>query len=247
MKDNFQLAKVSNSHTLEEFSILRVERKILDPLLDESTSEENRGKYMAFTESNSAPVQHLQSLQNAGLTHFHMLPANDIATIREDDASRVDITDTVGKLCSVNAQAPVCGIENDSATLLEVLQSYSPSTTDAQALVESMRAYDGFNWGYDPHHFAAPEGSYATDPEGEARIVEMRAMNQALHEMGLRVVLDVVYNHTASSGLFDNSVLDKVVPGYYQRLNEISVFLVDECCSFCSKEFGNEKTKLDAA
>ena len=199
-------------------------------ILDESTSEENRGKYMAFTESNSAPVQHLQSLQNAGLTHFHMLPANDIATIREDEASRVDITDTVGKLCSVNAQAPVCGIENDNATLLEVLQSYSPSTTDAQALVESMRAYDGFNWGYDPHHFAAPEGSYATDPDGETRIVEMRAMNQALHEMGLRVVLDVVYNHTASSGLYDNSVLDKVVPGYYQRLSETTGRIENSTC-----------------
>lgn len=199
-------------------------------ILDESTSPENRGKYMAFTESNSVPVQHLQSLQDAGLTHFHMLPANDIATIREDEESRVDITDTVARLCSVNAQAPVCGVEDDNSTLLEVLQSYSPETTQAQALVESMRAYDGFNWGYDPHHFAAPEGSYATDPDGETRIVEMRAMNQALHEMGLRVVLDVVYNHTASSGLFDNSVLDKVVPGYYQRLSETTGRIENSTC-----------------
>jgi len=199
-------------------------------ILDESTSPENRGKYMAFTESNSVPVQHLQGLQNAGLTHFHMLPANDIATIREDAQSRVDNTDTVAKLCSLNSEAPVCGVESDSATLLEVLQSYSPDTTQAQALVESMRGLDGFNWGYDPHHFAAPEGSYATDPEGEARIVEMRAMNQALHEMGLRVVLDVVYNHTASSGLFDNSVLDKVVPGYYQRLNETTGRIENSTC-----------------
>ncbi|WP_338520217.1 alpha-1,6-glucosidase domain-containing protein [Alteromonas gracilis] len=159
-----------------------------------------------------------------------MLPANDIATIREDEESRVDITDTVARLCSVNAQASVCGVENDNSTLLEVLQSYSPETTQAQALVESMRAYDGFNWGYDPHHFAAPEGSYATDPDGETRIVEMRAMNQALHQMGLRVVLDVVYNHTASSGLFDNSVLDKVVPGYYQRLSETTGRIENSTC-----------------
>ncbi|MDY6976401.1 MAG: pullulanase-type alpha-1,6-glucosidase [Pseudomonadota bacterium] len=199
-------------------------------ILDESTSPENRGKYMAFTESNSVPVKHLQSLQNAGLTHFHMLPANDIATIREDAESRVDVTDTVARLCSLNAEAPVCSVENDNSTLLDVLKSYSPDTTQAQALVESMRGFDGFNWGYDPHHFAAPEGSYATDPDGEARIVEMRAMNQALHEMGLRVVLDVVYNHTASSGLFDNSVLDKVVPGYYQRLNETTGRIENSTC-----------------
>ncbi len=199
-------------------------------ILDESTSPEHRGKYMAFTESNSVPVQHLQTLQNAGLTHFHMLPANDIATIPEDAQSRVDITDTVGRLCSVNAAAPVCGTENNNTTLFDVLEGYSPGTTQAQALVESMRAYDGFNWGYDPHHFAAPEGSYATDPDGTARIVEMRAMNQALHEMGLRVVLDVVYNHTASSGLYDKSVLDKVVPGYYQRLNEITGRIENSTC-----------------
>lgn len=199
-------------------------------ILDDSTSPEHRGKFMAFTESNSVPVQHLQALQNAGLTHFHMLPANDIATISEDEDSRVDITDTVARLCSVNASAPVCGEEDNSATLLDVLQSYSPDTAQAQALVASMRAYDGFNWGYDPHHFAAPEGSYATDPDGEARIIEMRAMNQALHEMGLRVVLDVVYNHTASSGLYDNSVLDKVVPGYYQRLSETTGQIENSTC-----------------
>jgi pullulanase len=199
-------------------------------ILDESTSAEHRGKYMAFTELNSAPVQHLQSLQRAGLTHFHMLPANDIATIREDEQGRVDVTDTVGKLCSLNAQAPVCGVENDNAIILDVLQSYSPSTAEAQALVDSMRAFDGFNWGYDPHHFAAPEGSYATAPDGEARVLEMRAMNQALHEMGLRVVLDVVYNHTASSGLYDTSVLDKVVPGYYQRLSETTGSIENSTC-----------------
>ena len=60
------------------------------------------------------------------------------------------------------------------------------------------------------------------NPEGIARIKEMRAMNQALHSMGLRVVLDVVYNHTSSSGLNDNSVFDKIVPGYYHRYKPTS-------------------------
>tara|TARA_R110000737_G_scaffold43716_1_gene64235 strand:+ start:6664 stop:10716 length:4053 start_codon:yes stop_codon:yes gene_type:complete len=199
-------------------------------ILDQSTSAAHRGKYLAFTELNSVPMQHLQSLQAAGLTHFHVLPANDIASVEEDINQRVDLTDTVAKLCQLNSAAPVCGVQNDQDTLLQVLQSYAPSTTDAQTLVESMRAMDGFNWGYDPQHFAAPEGSYATDPDGVSRIIEMRAMNQSLHQIGLRVVLDVVYNHAASSGLYDNSVLDKVVPGYYHRLNETSGQIENSTC-----------------
>ncbi|WP_416307870.1 pullulanase-type alpha-1,6-glucosidase [Neptunicella sp. SCSIO 80796] len=198
--------------------------------LDQSTSIAHRGKYLAFTELNSVPMQHLQQLQAAGLTHFHVLPANDIASIQENTALRVDVTDTVGKLCQLKTNAPVCEVENNTSTLLEVLESYQPSSSEAQALVESMRAMDGFNWGYDPQHFAAPEGSYATDPDGASRILEMRAMNQSLHQIGLRVILDVVYNHTASSGLYDNSVLDKVVPGYYQRLNEISGNIEHSTC-----------------
>lgn len=199
-------------------------------ILDQSTSAAHRGKYMAFTELNSVPMQHLQGLQAAGLTHFHVLPANDIASIQEDTSQRVDVTDTVAKLCQINNAAPVCGVQNAQDTLLQVLQSYDPASTDAQALIESMRAMDGFNWGYDPQHFAAPEGSYATDADGVSRIVEMRAMNQSLHQIGLRVVLDVVYNHAASSGLYDNSVLDKVVPGYYHRLNETSGQIENSTC-----------------
>ncbi|MBT1065284.1 pullulanase-type alpha-1,6-glucosidase [Bowmanella sp. Y26] len=197
---------------------------------DESVSQQNRGKYLAFTEINSQSVQHLQRLQQAGLTHIHLLPANDIASIEEDSSQRVDINDSVGRLCQFNANAPVCGVEDPNRSLLEVFTSYSPDSADAQALVDAMRALDGFNWGYDPQHFAAPEGSYASDPDGPARILEMRAMNQALHSMGLRVVLDVVYNHTASSGLNNNAVLDKLVPGYYQRLNEYSGRIENSTC-----------------
>jgi len=199
-------------------------------ILDESTSPANRGKYLAFTETDSRPVQHLQKLQEAGLTHVHLLPANDIASIKEMPEERVDLTDTVGRLCELHPEAPVCGVEDEETTLLEVLQSYTPGTPDAQALVESMRALDGFNWGYDPRHYAAPEGSYASDPDGPARIYEMRAMVQALHQMGLRVALDVVFNHTIASGLAEDSVLDKLVPGYYHRLSEDSGEMESSTC-----------------
>ena len=68
----------------------------------------------------------------------------------------------------------------------------------------------------------APEGSYAssaTAADGGTRVAEFRTMVGGLHRDGLRVVLDQVYNHTAASGQADTSVLDKVVPGYYQRLD----------------------------
>ncbi|MEP1446634.1 MAG: alpha-1,6-glucosidase domain-containing protein [Paraglaciecola sp.] len=206
-------------------------------ILDESTSAANRGKYLAFTEQDSLPVSHLKSLAEAGLTHFQLLPANDIATIGEDPSSRVNITDTVADLCALDSTAPVCGTEDATASLLSVFQSYDPSSSDAQALANSMRGLDSFNWGYDPKHFSTPEGSYASDPDGASRILEMRAMIQALHEMGLRASLDVVYNHTSSSGLFDNSVLDKVVPGYYHRRHlTTGEVLRDTCCEDTAPE-----------
>ncbi|GAC22206.1 alpha-1,6-glucosidase domain-containing protein [Paraglaciecola arctica] len=204
---------------------------------DESTSVANRGKYLAFTEQDSLPVTHLKSLADAGLTHFQMLPANDIATIGEDLTNRVNISDTVADLCALNSTAPVCGVADSSSTLLSVFESYDPSTSDAQALANAMRGLDSFNWGYDPKHYSTPEGSYASDPDGTVRILEMRSMIQSLHEMGLRVSLDVVYNHTSSSGLFENSVLDKIVPGYYHRRNlTTGSVLRDTCCEDTAPE-----------
>ncbi len=184
---------------------------------DESTTEAYRGKYLAFTEQDSAPVMHLKSLVAAGLTHFQILPANDIASVNENFNEQINLTSTVAELCAVNAKAPVCGVEDNSATLLTVFQSYDPTTTDAKLLTQAIEGYDGYNFGYDPKHFNAPDGNFATNADGISRILEMRTMNKALHDMGLRTSLDVVYNHTNTSGLYNNSVLDLVVPGYYYR------------------------------
>ncbi|MBO4418777.1 MAG: type I pullulanase [Oscillospiraceae bacterium] len=77
-----------------------------------------------------------------------------------------------------------------------------------------------FNWGYDPKNYNAPEGSYATDPyHGEIRINELKQMVQALHNNGMAVVMDVVYNHTYDI----NSCLNKIVPYYYYRYNASGV------------------------
>lgn len=218
--ENYEDAVIYEGH-VRDFSVL-----------DTSTTEANRGKYLAFTETSSAPMTHLAELVANGLTHFQFLPINDIASIGEDPAFIVNITDTVADLCALNENAPVCGVNDDGEILKDILESYLPFETEAQALVQAMRGYDSFNWGYDPKHFNAPEGSYASDPDGTARILEMRAMVKSLHEIGLRVNMDVVYNHTNSGGLWDNSVLDKVVPGYYQSRDlETGGILNSTCCS----------------
>ncbi|MDR7090664.1 alpha-1,6-glucosidase domain-containing protein [Cellvibrio fibrivorans] len=191
---------------------------------DQSTSAVYRGKYMAFTQSGTAPVNHLQELVDAGMTHIHFLPSNDSSSIKESSDEQVNLDSYIFELCqkvtnpdSVDA----CdGSESNASTLREVLESYDPTSDKARKLMAAIGDLDAFNWGYDPQHFNAPEGSYASDPMGFARIKEMRAMNMALHNMGLRVVMDVVYPHTISSGLdVANSVFDKVVPGYYYRTN----------------------------
>ncbi|WP_440903845.1 alpha-1,6-glucosidase domain-containing protein [Catenovulum sp. SX2] len=206
-------------------------------IMDESTPAAHRGKYLAFTHNDSAPVQHLKSLADAGLTHFQVLPANDIATIDENTANRIELDDTVGDLCAVNENAQVCSVAQDNVIIRDLLDNYSATSERGRQLLNDLKDLDGFNWGYDPYAFNAPEGSYATNPEDTSRIVEMRAMVQALHEMGLRTSLDVVYNHTSSSGLWDNSVLDKIVPGYYQRLNtETGDVLGDSCCQDTATE-----------
>ncbi|MEP7766311.1 hypothetical protein, partial [Sanguibacter sp. 26GB23] len=85
---------------------------------------------------------------------------------------------------------------SQTMTLGDLFASYDPISQagKAQELAEAMRGVDQFNWGYDPYHFNVPEGSYSSNPEGVTRIKEMRAMNMALHQVGLRVALDVVYN-----------------------------------------------------
>ncbi|MCA0936801.1 pullulanase-type alpha-1,6-glucosidase [Vibrio alginolyticus] len=177
------------------------------------------GKYLALTEADRESVSHLQELKDAGLTTLHILPAFDIATIDENEDSRVDITDTVGKLCGINPDAAICSEEDEAKTIEAVLDSYDPASSDAQALMGDLRGLDSFNWGYDPFHYTVPEGSYATDANGAQRILEFRQMVQAAHKMELKLVMDVVYNHTNASGVNEKSVLDKIVPGYYHRLN----------------------------
>lgn len=191
---------------------------------DASVSASHRGKYMAFTESTSVPVRHLKSLADAGLTHIHFLPTNDGATVKEDFGSQVNLDSSILELCQRVPNRDVVSVCDGSvpnnSTVRQVLEGFDPQTSAARDLIKVIEGLDGFNWGYDPHHFNAPEGGYATNAEGFTRVKEMRAMNMALHELGLRVVMDVVYPHTLASGIETaDSVFDKIVPGYFYRLN----------------------------
>lgn len=178
---------------------------------DASLPEERRGTFLAFAEPESAGMRHLRALAAAGLTHLHLLPVFDFATVNDVKAERV---------------------EPDAARLRTL-----PGDSREQAgLAEAVRDKDGFNWGYDPLHYTVPEGSYATDPDGPRRILEFREMVAGLSRAGLRVVMDVVYNHTHASGQDERSVLDRIVPGYYHRLNGDGGVENSTCCSNTASE-----------
>jgi pullulanase-type alpha-1,6-glucosidase len=177
---------------------------------DTTVPADERGTYLAFTQSKSAGMQHLKALAKAGVTTIHLLPTFDIATIRENRADQ---------------KLPACD-----------LTALAADSDKQQECVAAVQADDAYNWGYDPLHYTVPEGSYATDPNGTARTVQFREMVQAMHDAGLRVVLDVVYNHTAAAGQDDHSVLDKVVPGYYQRLSDTGKVTTDSCCADTAPE-----------
>lgn len=156
------------------------ELHVRDFSIDENSGMTNKGKYKAFTESNTTGPNGvktgLDSLKELGVTHVHLLPVYDFGSVNERTV-------------------------ND------------PNSTDPK-----------FNWGYDPIHFNVPEGSYATDPaDPTSRVTEFKEMVQAMHNKGIRVVMDVVYNHTyipEATQLSGGSPFDKIVPGYYYRTDD---------------------------
>ncbi len=173
---------------------------------DASVPAAHRGKYLAFTDERSNGMRHLRALAKAGLTDVHLMPAFDISSI------------------------PETGCTTPSP-------SGAPDSTSQQATVAATAATDCYNWGYDPFHFTAPEGSYATSvADGATRVIEFRRMVQSLNQAGLRVGMDVVFNHTTASGQNAHSVLDQVVPGYYHRLDANGGVLRDSCCDDTATE-----------
>ncbi len=159
---------------------------VRDFSIAESSGIQNKGKYLGFTEVNTRTAEGLatglEHLKELGISHVHLLPVNDFATVDEE------------------------------------------------------KPHDKYNWGYDPLHYNAPEGSYATDPyDGTVRIKELKKLVQALHSEGIGVVLDVVYNHTYFT---KESVFNQTVPGYFYRQKSDGTFAN---ASGCGNEIATER------
>ncbi len=188
---------------------------------DATVPERLRGTYGAFAVRRSDGRDHLRRLADAGLTTVHLLPTFDIASIEEDRTQQA---------------TPACD-----------LAALPPDSPEQQACVTAVAGQDAFNWGYDPWHWTVPEGSYAVDATGGARLAEFRSMVGALHADGLQVVLDQVFNHTAASGQDAKSVLDRIVPGYYHRLNATGQVETSTCCQNVATEHAMaEKMMVDS-
>ena len=198
-----------------------------DPQL---SSPKVRGKYAAFSEKNSAGIKHLKDLQKAGINNIHLLPTFDIGTANENDDQVIDLNDPISKLCKLMPEHQLCGQSNRETTIRDYLENLPAETEQRQAVVSSIREIDNYNWGYDPFHYTVPEGSYAQSPDGSSRIIEFRQMVQSIHNLGFRVIMDVVYNHTHQAGLEPTAVLDKIVPNYYHRLAPLTGEIAQSTC-----------------
>ena len=128
----------------------------------------------------------------------------------------------------------VDGIQDSPATCVDYLKKLGVKYVqimpmyDFGSVDESKDIMKQYNWGYDPVNYNVPEGSYSTDPyNGAVRIKECKQMIQALHNAGIGVIMDVVYNHTFST----DSWFQRTVPNYYYRMNDDGTFSNGSACS----------------
>lgn len=168
---------------------------------DFTVSSSLRGTYLAFADRHSNGMKHLEALADAGLKAVHIMPSFHFASVNEDKSTWQTTPD---------------------------LSVFPPDGTQQQAAVAAIQGHSPFNWGYDPVHYLAPEGAYALNPD--QRVREYREMVKGVHRAGLRVIQDIVFNHTNAVGETPNSVLDQVVPGYYNRLDADGNQLTGSCC-----------------
>lgn len=119
-------------------------------------------------------------------------------------------------------------------THVHILPSYDYNSVDETNLPANQ-----YNWGYDPFNYNAPEGSYSTNPsDPSTRIREMKEMVKSLHDAGIGVIMDVVYNHTANN---DDSNFSLTAPGYYYRHRPDGTY---SDASGCGNETASERQQM---
>lgn len=217
---------------------------------DKGITDDNQGKYLGLTELSSNVGKHLKDLADAGVTHIEFLPLYDIASIDENnvfDKKTLDVTISGAEFCTRADKSKTDGVDvcGSSELVYDLLAKAAAEDSEKDANVDKflstyVKTNDSYNWGYDPWHYQVPEGSYATDiKDPYARINEIRTMFQSVkNDYGMNIILDVVYNHTDGSGLEkESSVLDRLVPWYYNRLDPVSGDVIhDTCCEDSAAE-----------
>lgn len=157
-----------------------------------------------------------------------------VADFSSSESSGVSETNRGKYLAFTEEGTTVNGVQGASSTCVDYLKKLGVKYVqimpfyDFGSVDESKNIMDQYNWGYDPVNYNCPEGSYSTNPKkGEVRIKECKQMIQALHNAGIGVIMDVVYNHTYTS----DSWLLRTVPNYYYRMNNDGTFSNGSGCS----------------
>ena len=157
-----------------------------------------------------------------------------VADFSSSESSGVSEANRGKYLAFTEEGTTVNGVQGASSTCIDYLKKLGVKYVqimpfyDFGSVDESKNIMDQYNWGYDPVNYNCPEGSYSTNPKkGEVRIKECKQMIQALHNAGIGVIMDVVYNHTYTS----DSWLQRTVPNYYYRMNNDGTFSNGSGCS----------------
>lgn len=157
-----------------------------------------------------------------------------VADFSSSESSGVSEANRGKYLAFTEEGTTVNGVQGASSTCVDYLKKLGVKYVqimpfyDFGSVDESKNIMDQYNWGYDPVNYNCPEGSYSTNPKkGEVRIKECKQMIQALHNAGIGVIMDVVYNHTYAS----DSWFQRTVPNYYYRMNNDGTFSNGSGCS----------------
>lgn len=208
------------------------------PFYDFSTVNENPDKVADITMSGAKFCENLNNISedlkktlDADVDNAKVCSA-DVVTDHIDELAAADTAELFVKGSYAFSHG------DDGEPVLTLNKNVNGSKVDT-FLKTYVKGNDSYNWGYDPWHYGVPEGSYSTDPSDPAiRTKETRTMVKAIHDAGMNIVMDVVYNHTDGAGVnMKDSVLDKLVPWYYNRLDSVSgAYLANTCCKDSAPE-----------